>query len=201
MNDQLGPLLLQAARETLHRYLQDKGLPEFDLAAYPPAAREPHGTFVTLKCHGELRGCIGTLNPQGPVLDEVVHNAVSAAVNDHRFRPVAFDELDQLTIEVSVLTTPVRLQAVGSAAILAALKPGVHGVIVHHRGCRSTYLPQVWHELEDKEVFLDSLCRKGGMPHGAWRSPDTEIYIYEAKVYGPIAAGGKECSAPDRTLF
>ena len=188
MSETLGALLLSAARDTLHSYLSNNVMPSFDLASYPPEALEPCGAFVTLKRHGELRGCIGTIYPGGPLLEEVVHNAISAALNDSRFAPVTFADLAELTIEVSVLTPPWRLEASGSAAILAALTPLRHGVILQRGSLRSTYLPQVWQEISDKETFLDSLCRKGGMPRGAWHAQGTEIYLYEARVYGPVAA-------------
>jgi AmmeMemoRadiSam system protein A len=127
--------------------------------------------------------------PRSTLAQDVAQNAISAATCDSRFDPVSFAELGELTIEVSVLTTPSRLLATGPEAILAALRPGVHGVILHNAGRRSTFLPQVWKELPEKEAFLDHLCRKGGMPRGAWYAPSTEIFLYEADVYGPIAAG------------
>lgn len=131
--------------------------------------REPGATFVTLKLEGELRGCIGTLQARRPLGDDVVHNARAAAYADPRFPPVEVDERLLLEVEVSVLSPPEPLEGIASEAeALAALRPGVDGVVIEMGAYRSTFLPQVWESLPDPAEFLGELKRKAGLPRQFW---------------------------------
>ena len=121
--------------ETIHKILQDKRL------------QEKRGTFVTLSKEGELRGCIGTLTPTETITEGVKRNALNAALHDQRFPLVSADELDEILIEVSVLTDPVPVEYTDGMDLLSRLKPGVDGVIIRQGAARATFLPQVWEQL------------------------------------------------------
>ncbi|MDY6950837.1 MAG: AmmeMemoRadiSam system protein A, partial [Thermodesulfobacteriota bacterium] len=149
-----------------------------------PALQEVCGCFVTLHKHGRLRGCIGSIEPLSPLVECVESNAKSAAFRDPRFPPLSREELAHIDIEVSVLSVPQRLDFTDGEDLKRQLEPLVHGVILSRGFNRSTFLPQVWKQLPDKEQFLGHLCQKGGMGQQAWQDRETKVEVYEAEVFG-----------------
>ena len=156
------------------------------LDSYTPSERltAERGCFVTLHKQGELRGCIGDIIPERSLIKCVRGNALNAALNDPRFRPVVSNELDTIDVEVSVLTPPEVLEYGSPEDLLAKLEPNVHGVVLSTRIGRSTYLPQVWEQLPDKEDFLSRLCTKHGSLPDCWRDRNTKVETYRAVVFG-----------------
>ena len=146
--------------------------------------KESRGCFVTLHKHGQLRGCIGTIEPICSLLECVEKNAQNAAFDDPRFPPLKPDELKEIHIETSVLSVPEPISFANGEDLKRKLKPNAHGVILSRGGHRSTFLPQVWKQLPDKEQFLEHLCLKGGMSPKAWQDPQTKVEVYEAEVFG-----------------
>jgi len=168
-------VLLQTAREAIAARL-DRRAPVF-----PPAGgalREPRGAFVTLKAHGELRGCIGHITASEPLADTVKEVALSSAFEDPRFPPLRPEEWDAVRIEISVLS-PFEL-----VTDAGRIQVGVHGIMLR-RGSRSgLLLPQVAVEQGwDRETFLTHCCYKAGLPGDAWRSPETRLSIFSAIVF------------------
>ena len=145
--------------------------------------KENRGCFVTLHKAGSLRGCIGTIEPIKPLVISVEENANNAAFRDPRFPPLKKEELSAVTIEVSVLTIPKELTFTDGDDLKSKLKPGVHGVIVSRLGQSATFLPQVWEQLPEVEIFLEHLCRKGGMDKNSWQDKGTTIKVYEAEYF------------------
>jgi AmmeMemoRadiSam system protein A len=145
----------------------------------------PRGAFVTLRrADGQLRGCVGHVQPEHPLVETVARSAVAAAFSDGRFPPVTLDELPQVRVEISVL---------GPTGLIAAedVEVGSHGLMIQHDGCSGLLLPQVavdhgW----DRETFLDYVCRKAGLGPGRWREPGCEIHAFRAVVFGDSAADG-----------
>ena len=162
----LGRVLLGIARSAIGG--------ELGLNAPPPCAHAalapPGATFVTLKQAGELRGCIGSLEPRRPLGVDVRENAIAAAFRDPRFPPLAAWEYETTAIEVSLLTPEVRVDARSEEELVATLRPGVDGVIVQHGANRATFLPQVWATIADPREFLRALKRKAGLPEQFWSS-------------------------------
>ncbi len=152
-----------------------------DPASVPPAAvaSRPHaGVFVTLHQRRMLRGCMGILDPGLSLADAVRQAAVCAALQDPRFTSVRAQELDELEIEVSILSPPVPMRS------LDDLQIGRHGILVQRQGRRGLFLPlvAVEHRL-DKETYLSRCCaEKAGLPADAWRHPDTEVLLFTAEV-------------------
>lgn len=152
-----------------------------DLAPY---LKEKRGCFVTLHKKGQLRGCIGTISPMHRLCDCVKENALNSAFRDPRFSSLTRDELDQIEIEISVLTLPRPIHFSDGNDLKRQLRPGQDGVILSQPGgYGATYLPQVWEQLPDKEGFLESLCRKAGLSKDAWKDLKTKIEVYEAIVF------------------
>ena len=125
--------------------------------------RPSRASFVTLTQDGRLRGCIGSLEAQRPLGEDVSRNARAAALSDPRFPPLAHEELAATRIEVSLLSTPKLLAFADHADLIAQLRPGADGLILECGSARSTFLPQVWEGLPDPEQFLAELKRKAGL--------------------------------------
>ncbi len=177
--------LIDLARASVYFYLHDKSLPKIDESTLPDSFKEKRGCFVTLEARGQgLRGCIGYILPVNRLLDNVIDRAVDAAVRDPRFRPVTFDELKNIKIEISILTVPRELNVQTPEELLDAIEPMRHGVVLKTPYGSSTYLPQVWEQLTDKETFLSSLCAKHGAPRDMWRQTSrVSVSLYEAIVF------------------
>ena len=138
----------------------------------------PGASFVTLTEGRALRGCIGSLEARQPLIDDVRINAVAAAIRDPRFPPVDAMELEQISIEVSVLSPPSPLDIEGFAGAYDALRPGVDGVIMEVGTRRkATFLPQVWEELPHPADFLRHLWLKAGVEPGVWHA-GTRLHTY-----------------------
>lgn len=156
----------------------------------PPATR-PRGpamdrdaaAFVTLRHpDGELQGCIGTIEPRGPLADAVASGARSAAFQDPRGRRLDLRDADELFVEVSVLSPIEQIHFTDEASARAALRPGRDGVVLRYRGRQGTFLPQMWPRLGDAETFLNELKRKAGLPGNFW-APDVELWRYTVEAY------------------
>lgn len=137
----------------------------------------PGASFVTLTRQGQLRGCIGTLQPHRALRLDVEANAVAAALRDPRFLPVQARELASIRIEVSVLSAPEALPFDDEADAHARLRPGIDGILLEYGSRRSTFLPQVWEQLADPRDFLSQLKRKAGLPGDFWH-PSISLQRY-----------------------
>jgi AmmeMemoRadiSam system protein A len=144
--------------------------------------RRPGATFVTLHREGRLRGCVGRLEAIRALGDDVRANALAAAFEDHRFAPLAAHEWTGLHVEVSLLDPSEPLAARSEAEALAALRPGVDGVIFEWRGTRATFLPQVWQQLPEAGAFMAALKRKAGLAAGFWAT-DVRLSRYRVRSF------------------
>jgi AmmeMemoRadiSam system protein A len=168
--------LLRLSRATLESYLFSGAVPEYHTSREDLLARA--GAFVSLHIGKELRGCVGQIVPDRELFRIVQHCAVSAAAEDTRFNPVSPDELDKLTIEISVLTPLRRIRRVEEIEV------GKHGIYIISGSHRGLLLPQVATEYSwDRDTFLSQTCRKAGAPEDAWKDPSTLINVFEAQVF------------------
>jgi len=136
------------------------------------------GAFVTLKRHGQLRGCIGNIIGQGPLFRTVWNMARAAAFEDPRFPQLSQAELADLEIEISILGPVVPCPDPELVEV------GRHGLIMRQGHRQGLLLPQVPLEWGwDRAQFLAQTCRKAGLPALAWRDPSTEVYWFEAVVF------------------
>lgn len=172
-------MLLRIAREAIEAQLRNPPPRPPALTDLSPQLQLDGASFVTLTDHGELRGCIGSLQARRPLAHDVYHNALGAAFKDPRFPPLREGELAQITVEVSVLSQPEPLEYANAEALLDKLRPHVDGVVLKRGLRRATFLPQVWEKLPQPETFLTHLCYKAGLPPDAWRRSDVEIETYQ----------------------
>ncbi len=135
---------------------------------YSSALQEAGAVFVTLEIRGELRGCVGSLSPRRPLVEDVVRNAFGAAFRDSRFPPLSREELPRLALHISRLTPLVPLLVGSREELLEVLRPGVDGLVLEDPPFRATFLPQVWETLSDPGVFVEHLCRKAGLSPDHW---------------------------------
>jgi AmmeMemoRadiSam system protein A len=175
--------LLALARQTLKECVAGGKAAAVDVSRWPADLQEPKGCFVTLTKQGRLRGCIGHIFPKEPLVQAIVDNARSAALQDPRFPPVTADELGQIEIEISLLTVPQPLAFASPEDLLMKLRPRVDGVVLKIGTRGATYLPQVWEQLPDKVLFLNQLAEKAGCDPSDWRKPGTEILVYQAEAF------------------
>jgi AmmeMemoRadiSam system protein A len=186
MNESSGPgllgpeectALLAYARECIEAALGGRAAPEAPRGGDLERSR---GAFVTLRqrADGELRGCIGLIRADTPLLDVIAHVAVAAALHDDRFPRVLASELSSLSIEISVLGPTSRIRPEDVVV-------GETGLLVRARGRQGLLLPQVPREHGwDRETFLDRTCAKAGLPPAAWRDPATELEGFRCQVFG-----------------
>lgn len=173
-----GDLLLKMARASIGKKL---GLPLKGLDENGQDTgflKNRQGIFVTLHKKGQLRGCIGSIQPVKPLEEGVTENAVCAAFKDPRFSPLSADEFDLIDIEISLLSKPEALEFDNCTELVALLVPHQHGVIIEKDGSRATFLPQVWEQLPKCEDFLGHLCVKAGLDATAWKEKGIMVYTY-----------------------
>lgn len=169
-------LLLRIARDAVGNYL--KGEPPRLPENVSGILTESHGIFVSIHKHGELRGCIGSVHPTGPLHRSAAECAIAAAVGDPRFMPLIASELAFIEFEISVLSPMERVETISDIEI------GTHGILISKKGTRGLLLPQVassygW----DRERFLQETCRKAGLKPDDWQD-GAVIHRFSAFVFG-----------------
>jgi len=195
LTKQIQVRLLRIARETIALCF-DKGTPQGhtkttqedcfrrQLKKYEPLnlplLKETKSCFVSLHTfregHKTLCGCIGTLEPRKgeSLLENLISNSLAAAFNDFRFDPLQAEELDLIKIEISILTLPVSIRFDNPDQLFKQIKK--KGVVLQSRYHRATFLPQVWEQIPDPELFCKHLARKAGLPADGYLSAMYQIY-------------------------
>jgi AmmeMemoRadiSam system protein A len=167
--------LVGISRRAISSAILDRCIPDFP--PFPAALSECRGAFVSLYCRGMLRGCVGQVENPGPLGDVVARSAISAALHDSRFHPIAEEEIADLQIEISVLSVPERI-------LPEAIVAGLHGLLVAHGSSRGLLLPQVATERNwSGRRLLEETCVKAGLARDAWRDPATDIFGFTAEIF------------------
>jgi len=171
--------LLRLARTTLVEWVE-RSSRKIDLTRFnlTPALRRNAGVFVTLHKHGDLRGCIGYIEPIKPLHEAVMENAINAAANDPRFPTVTKRELSEIDIEISVMSPLRKIKSPEEIVV------GKHGLVIAKGIHRGVFLPQVPVEQGwSREQYLEGICRKANLPAGAWKE-GAELQVFTAQVFG-----------------
>lgn len=173
--------LFAVAEAAVDHGLTRGGLPEIDPGAYVAPLQMPRASFVTLRtADGSLRGCIGSLEPERPLVADVSRNAFAAAFRDPRFPPLTPAERRGVSCELSVLTPLERVAFETESELLDKLEPGRDGVLIVAGERRGTLLPQVWQELPEPAAFWRGVKHKAGLADGALPA-DTRVYRYRSE--------------------
>ena len=177
-----GKLFLQLARDSIKTSFSDNELEE--IPTLKKKYSEKQGCFVTIHKHGQLRGCIGFPEPYLPLYNAIIDAARSAAFRDPRFPRLSQDELDEIDLEISILTVPKLIEIKSPEDYLKFIKIGKHGLIIRNAFSSGLLLPQVATEWNfSPEEFLECLCQKAGLPKGSWKSTENKIYYFEAQIF------------------
>jgi len=165
--------LLSIARNAITEFVTDKKTIEVDMKN--PKLRSDGAVFVTIKEKGSLRGCIGHVQAIMPLYQSVIKNAIAASSSDPRFPPMTKDELQDIEIEISILSPMQKLKDVKNIQI------GKHGLVIRKGSQSGLLLPQVPIEQGwDRQTFLKQICAKAGLPEYAWK--DAELYTFTAEI-------------------
>jgi AmmeMemoRadiSam system protein B/AmmeMemoRadiSam system protein A len=168
--------LLKLARATIEEYLETGDIPDYE--AIDPALARRSAAFVTLKKGDELRGCIGDLSAEVPLYQRVQGLALAAATSDPRFPPLTNEEVNDVDIEVSILSPLHRINDTQQIEV------GTHGLVILQSGQQGVLLPQVpVEEGWDREEYLENLCLKAGLTHNCLADQPT-LYAFTAVVFG-----------------
>jgi len=178
LSEQFRLKLLLVARQSLENFLRNGEVIQFPTEI--PELLEKRAVFVTLrnKEKGELRGCIGQSKPNYPLIEAVAKTAISSAVDDTRFPSITLDELQDLLIEINVLSPLVPSKP-------EDVKIGKHGLMINKGSKGALFLPEVavsngW----DLQTFLDELCLKANLTEKSWHDHEAELYVFESEAWG-----------------
>ncbi len=175
LSEQQRNTLLDLAYGSIVQYLTERRVSA--VRTGDPQLCQPAGAFVTLRRHGDLRGCVGHVYADVPLYEVVQQMAVSSAEYDMRFMPLTLDEMDDIEIEISVLSP---LEHIGD---VSQIEIGKHGLLITKGGHRGLLLPQVATERGwGRETFLEALCDKAGLPPGSWKHGAT-IQVFTALIF------------------
>lgn len=172
-------ILIKIAREAVQAAANRHSPKEINWADLPERLQQDGASFITLTNGGRLRGCIGTLEASQSLALDVQEHAVAAATQDFRFQNVQPGELDDIEIEISVLTPMEKLDYDDPQDLISKIRPGVDGVTLIGQSRRATFLPQVWEKVQDPVDFLNHLCMKMGEPPDFWQAGTLDVYIYQ----------------------
>jgi len=176
-------LMLEVARAAIHEGLAHGRPLPIDPAEFPEHLQHDRACFVTLNRHGQLRGCIGHLEPVQPLIADVAENAFAAAFRDPRFPPLQAHETNGLALHISVLGEPEPIAFDDEKSLLRQLRPGIDGLILEAPGGhRGTFLPSVWEQLPNRREFLAHLKRKAGLPADD-RDPRLRVWRYTTESF------------------
>ena len=190
LSDSDGEMLVKTARAVVTEFLKTKNKMKLD-KDFEESFSSNAGVFVTINHQSNLRGCIGYPLPEKKLFNALQEAAISAATEDPRFPSVAFEELDQITFEVTVLTPPQEIEVSDPQEYPSKVKVGRDGLIVKSGFNSGLLLPQVPKEYGwNEEEFLGHTCEKAGLPKEQWKKKDTKILKFEGIVFKEQSPGG-----------
>jgi len=183
--------LIDSARRSIKLFFSDKSIETWE--SKEKWLNEKLGVFVTLQRYPgrELRGCIGFPYPTLPLGKAIIEAAKLSAFEDTRFPPLVEDEIDKITIEISVLTKPQEIKSDKKSDIINDIEIGKDGLIVEYSGYSGLLLPQVASEEEwDAEHFLEQTCIKAGVSPKSWKNKGCRIYKFQAQIFSEEKPNG-----------
>jgi uncharacterized protein len=183
LSDEEKKILLKIARLALTQAANHLAIRAIDPAELTERLNQEGATFVTLTEGGELRGCVGALEPYQSLAEDVCEHAIAAGLDDPRFPPVRPGELPDIQIEISRLTIPTPLQYSDPKELSKLIRPNIDGLILRDGFHRATFLPQVWEKLPDVEDFLGHLCRKMGVSTDLWKKRILQALVYQVEEF------------------
>ena len=174
--------LLDIAQQSVRHGIKTGNCPNVEVVSFPHPMRTHRRTFVSVHTGGSLRGCVGSLAPNNPLIADVVQNAFRAAFEDKRFKPLTEADLADTKISVSVLSTPRAMAFRNEADLVAQLQPDTDGLILQDGNKRGIFLPIVWEQISEPQQFLRHLKNKAGLPLDHW-SDGLKVWRYSTESF------------------
>jgi AmmeMemoRadiSam system protein A len=174
-------ILLKIAKDAILSEFDNRKIDRENLIREYPELLKRGAVFVTIKERGELRGCIGSLVAHRPLIDDLIENAKSAAFRDPRFLPLKRDEIDDINLEISILSPYKEIEYRDINDLKKKIRPNIDGVVLKLNGYQATFLPQVWEELPTFEEFFAHLCLKAGINPKGCLEAHPQIYTYQVE--------------------
>ncbi len=188
-NDKRRAELLRVARQALTLRLKNKRDPKINLGSFGAPLQTTLASFVTLQRQGHLRGCIGSLSPHQPLVQDVITNSIKAGTSDPRFEPLnSPKQLEELKLKIAILSRPAPMAVSNRTDLENQIIPGKSGLIVTDQGKRGTFLPMVWESLKDPSDFVDGVMQKAGLPKDHW-SPTLRVAHYTTESFAETEVG------------
>ena len=175
--------LLDIAQQSIRHGIKSGACPNVDVLGFPYPMRTHRRTFVSVHTGGKLRGCVGSLAANNPLIADVVQNAYRAAFEDKRFKPLTEEDLAETDISVSILSTPRPMTFRGEANLVAQIQPDTDGLILQDGNKRGIFLPIVWEQISEPREFLRHLKNKAGLPLDHW-SDGIKLWRYTTESFG-----------------
>ncbi|MFA5383048.1 MAG: TIGR00296 family protein [Candidatus Micrarchaeia archaeon] len=184
--------LIELARKSIFEYLENNK--KIEPIKEDKELKEEKGVFVTIKSFpdDELRGQVGYPYPMGEIDKNIIDNAISAALHDPRFPHIKKEELNNIIIEISILSRPELIKVSSPEEYPSKIKVGKDGLIIKYGSTSGVLLPQIPIEWNwNAKEFLCNTCEKAGLPKDMWNRPTVEIYKFQADVYKETEPNGK----------
>ena len=178
-------LLLALARQSIAQGMSQGAPLRVEPGTYSTQLQLYCGNFVTLTLAGALRGCIGSLEADRPLLQGIADNAFNAAFRDPRFDALAPQQLAHVQLEISILSAPQAMDISTESEALRRIQTGIDGLILSVGNRRATFLPSVWRQLPDAAAFLNALKLKAGLPGDYW-SPRVKLERYRSQSFSEM---------------
>ena len=196
LSDNDGEILVKTARSAVTEYLmtRKKIVLQED---FKSRFSYNSGVFITLNKANDLRGCIGFPTPEKKLYQSLVDASIASATEDPRFPPAKYEELNDISFEITILTPPIEVKVENTLDYPSKIKVGRDGLIVKWEFGSGLLLPQVpiewgWNE----EEFLNHACEKAGAPHDCWKRKETKILRFEGIVFKEISPNGNVVRVP-----
>ena len=191
-----GIFCVKFARDNIIEYLNNRTtlLDKININTLSAVFKEYRGVFTTLNTYSphNLRGCIGIPEPIMPLINALSQSSISAAVEDPRFPPVSLNEINNIVVEVSILTPPKQIIVNNPIEYLDNIVIGRDGLIIEYGLYRGLLLPQVPKEYNwSVEEYLDQICLKAGLPPKTWLDEKVKLYSFEAQIFKELTPNGK----------
>ncbi len=175
--------LLDIAQQSIRHGIKTGACPNVEVLGFPHPMRTHRRTFVSVNVGGRLRGCVGSLVANNPLIADVVQNAYRAAFEDKRFKPLTEEDLAETDISVSLLSTPRPMSFQSEADLVVQIQPDTDGLILQDGNKRGIFLPIVWEQIFEPREFLRHLKNKAGLPPDHW-SDGIKLWRYTTESFG-----------------
>ncbi len=166
--DKYGQILLKTAKDSIFYGLSNDRAMKVNLKNFDDELKEFGASFVTLKETGSLRGCIGTVVPFQPLIQDVAENAFNAAFRDPRFNMLSLEEFGKIKIYISILTPMVEIKFKDEKDLISKIRKGKDGLLLEVGSYKGLFLPSVWEDIDDEATFLTHLKLKARLPMDFW---------------------------------